>query len=362
MKTGNTQGEGRLASLDALRGLDMSFIIGLEGVILALARQFPGSEAWQNAAWHMGHAAWQGLRVYDMIFPLFVFIAGIAMGLSMQKGRSEGRKWWQQLLKLWKRALILVVLGWLVNGALSWDAGSMRFASVLGLIGISCAAAGSMALAVRSTVWRAVAAAGLLLIVWSLQFFGGDMTPAGCINARLDQHYLPGVLHYEVLDPEGLLCLVSATALALGGMVCGGIMVQVQNPWQRLSIMAGTGVLLIVGGLYCGPIIKNIWSTGFTVSMAGWGFIIMAAMHLVVDVWGLTKWAFPLRVIGMNALFIYLATHIISFNALTARVFSGTIRCLVPERWGGVAHYAAYLLLAWGLCYLLYRRRIFIKI
>lgn len=358
MKTGNTQGEGRLASLDALRGLDMSFIIGLEGVILALARQFSGSEAWQNAAWHMGHAAWQGLRVYDMIFPLFVFIAGIAMGLSMQKGR----KWWQQLLKLWKRALILVVLGWLVNGALSWDTATMRFASVLGLIGISCAAAGSMALAVRSTAWRAVAAAGLLLIVWSLQYFGGDMTPAGCINAWIDQRYLPGVRHHEVLDPEGVLCLVSATALTLGGMVCGSIMIQVQNVWLRLCIMAGTGLLLVVGGLCCGPIIKSIWSTGFTVSMAGWGFIIMAAMHLVIDVCGLTKWAFPLRVIGMNALFIYLATHIISFNALTARIFSGTIRCLVPEGWGGVAHATAYLLLAWGLCYLLHRRRIFIKI
>ncbi len=362
MNTDKRQGGMRLASLDALRGADMSLIIGLDMLLRSLAGHFAGSSAWQKVGWHMGHAAWEGLRVYDMVFPLFVFIAGIAMGLSQQRGRNEGRKWWQQLLKLWKRAAILVVLGWLINGSLSWDAGSMRYASVLGLIGLCSAAAGSIALMVKQTHRLAVAAALILAGVWATQYFWGDMSPSGCVNAYVDQHYLPGVLHYEVIDPEGVLCVVAATALALGGMVCGGIILQVQQAARRVGILFGIGVGLIVAGLYCGPIIKNIWSTGFTVSMLGWGFLCMACMHGVVDVLGWQRWCFPLRVIGMNALFIYLFTHILPFDALTARIFGGCIRCLVPDGWDNVAHYALYLLLAWWLCYILYRRKVFFKI
>lgn len=362
MNTGNIQEEGRLASLDALRGADMCIIIGVDMLLRALAGLYSGSEVCQKAAWHMGHAAWSGLRVYDMVFPLFVFISGIAMSISMQRGHSRGLKWWRQLAKLWQRAAILVILGWLVNGALSWDLHSMRYASVLGLIGISCAAAGSIGLLVRSTAWRAVAAMLIMGGVWAAQWWGGDMSPAGSINAWLDQHYLPGILHYEVLDPEGILCIVSATALALSGMVCGGIITRVKKAPLRMGVLTGIGLLFTIGGLFCGPIIKNIWSTGYTVSMVGWGFLFMALMHLTIDVWGLRKWSFPLRVIGTNALFIYLVTHILPFDALTSRIFGGCIQYLVPDNWHSVAHAAAYLLLAWSLCFLLYRRRIFIKI
>lgn len=362
MDTDNVQEGGRLASLDVLRGADMSIIIGVDMLLRSLAGHFNGNEVWQKLAWHMGHAAWSGLRIYDMVFPLFVFIAGIAMSLSMQKNHRQGRRGWWQLGKMWKRALILVILGWLVNGALSWDSNSMRYASVLGLIGISCAMAGSLGLLVRSTLWRAIAAGIIVACVWVLQFFGGDMSPSGCINAWVDQHYLPGILHYTVLDPEGPLCIVSATALALSGMVCGDIITRVQKRLLRLGLLAGLSGIFIAGGLFCGPIIKNIWSTGFTISMIGWGFLFMAAAHLIVDICGWSKWCFPLRIIGMNALFIYICTHILPFEALTARVFSGSIRLLVPEAWCNVAHYTAYIILAWLLCYFLYRRRIFIKI
>ncbi len=340
----------------------MLIIVGLDGVLRAIAAQNSGNEIWQEVARQMGHAAWEGLRVYDMVFPLFVFIAGIAMGISQQKQRQKEHKAWQIASKLWLRAGILVVLGWVVNGALSWDSGSMRYASVLGLIGISCAIAGSIGLVIRHAAARAGIAAGVAAAIWMMHHTMGDMSPSGCLNARIDQLYLPGVLHYEVLDPEGLLCQVSAVVLALSGMVCSS-MLNIHRTAPRIAAMLGTGILLMyVGTTCCGPIIKNIWSCAFVVSTAGWGFLLMGAMHLIIDVWGLRRWAFPLRVVGMNPLFIYLCTHILPFDSLTARLFGGTIRCIVPEAWYGVAHHTAYLLLAWTLCYYLYRRRIFLKI
>lgn len=363
MNTGKAEEGRRLLSLDALRGADMMLIIGADALLVALAALYPGNETWGKIAWHMGHAAWRGLRIYDMIFPLFVFISGIAMGLSWQERKQQGCSRTKQAVKLWKRACILVMMGWLVNGSISWEMSSMRYASVLGLIGISGAMAGSVQLTTaRPAAWGSVAII-LIATVGCLQHFCGDMTPAGCINAWIDQHFLPGVLHYEVLDPEGLLCIVSATALSLSGMVCGSIIRNIRHSVWRLSILSSIGLLCIaIGATCCGPIIKQIWSAAFTTSMVGWGFLLMSIMHLLTDVFKLQKWVLPLQIVGTNALFIYLATQLLPFDALTARLFGGTIRLLVPESLTAVAHCTASMLLAWGLCYWLWRRKIFIKI
>lgn len=351
----------RLGSLDALRGLDMAIIIGLDGLTYALAAQFPESPFWQGAREQMGHVWWEGLALYDVIFPLFVFLAGVSMFLSQRKRRAEGSNSWRLAGKLWKRALILVVLGWIVNGALEWDLDRMRYASVLGLIGISCAAAGSIALAVRR-VWAVALCAALLLGgVWAAQHWGGDMTPEGCVNAAIDAAVCPGILHYGSYDPEGPLCLVSATALALLGWLAGrSFTARIKAPFRALGLI-GVGAALVFAG-FQGEVIKNIWTPAFVLSSAGISCIALGVFHLLMEGCGLRGWAFPLRVIGLNALFIYVLTHIIPFSELNARLFGGSIRHLVPETWQPVALNATCLLLAWLVCFAMYRRKIFIKI
>ena len=61
----------RLESLDALRGLDAALIIGL-GTALWHVHTACSSDFWNEVRYHMGHVEWEGLRVYDLIFPLFV--------------------------------------------------------------------------------------------------------------------------------------------------------------------------------------------------------------------------------------------------------------------------------------------------
>ena len=187
----------------------MLVILGLDALILLLASRAPGNGPLNTAAIQMTHAGWQGLRLYDLVFPVFVFIAGVSMSFSLSRHADEKTGPGPGLLKIWKRASLLVLLGMLVNGPLTWTE-DMRYASVLGLIGLSCAMGGTCVLLLRRRKAITAAAGGILALVALLQFSGGDFTPSGSVNSWLDAHMLPGSLHGGTFDPEGPLCIISA--------------------------------------------------------------------------------------------------------------------------------------------------------
>lgn len=350
----------RLNSLDALRGLDMLIILGIDTLVYTLYPLYSNNEAWQWLRQQMGHAPWDGLRIYDCVFPLFVYMAGLAMFFSLSRRMDCSP--WRTLGKLWWRALVLVLLGFLVNGPISWDLSKMRCASVLGLIGISGAAAGTLVQACRGRMMGILLlAAGILTGVGLAQHLGGNYTPTGCINAWIDARMCPGVLYSGSYDPEGPLCIVSATALNLLGYGTGRIfMLMPQRGLRVASILAG-GVLLLAAGYFL-PVIKGIWTPGFVLCAAGIGCICISIFHVIIDVLGWIRWSLPLRVVGMNALAAYVVTHLVSLHMLSARMLSGTWALILPAEWVRVANAAVALLLGWLLCYFLYCKRVFIKL
>ena len=310
----------RLHSLDALRGLDMLIILGLDALVLLLASRNPESAFLQEAARQMTHARWEGLHLYDLVFPVFVFISGVSMSFSLGKYTSGNASSVPGLLHLWKRALVLAFLGLLVNGTLTWTE-SMRYASVLGLIGFSCAIAGTC------------------ILLW-----------------------LAGRLHGGVFDPEGPLCVVSASVLCLGGWLAGKFLKESRlSPVHLCAAMAGAGLLLfcaarMLDGLY--PIIKSMWTGTFVLAAAGISLTLLSLFHLAVDVWNKGKWAlwaFPLRVIGINALAAYLINSLLNIHALNRRVFSGIADFFTPFQPVFLA--VSLLVLQWLVLYFLDRRR-----
>ncbi len=353
---------GRLFSLDALRGLDMLCIAGLELLVWALALTFPGAPGLAWLAAQFRHCPWEGLTLYDCIFPLFVFLAGVSMSFSLSRGGSPGKA----SLRLLRRAALLIVFGWAVNGAVTLDA-SMRYASVLGLIGLSCLFGGLVCL---YSGWRGAATMALLLLVgvgaWQCGY--GELTPRGCINAYLDQLLLPGRLHNGSYDPEGLLCIVSATAMNLLGMLSGCWLRAAGGTCSRVLGLLLTGGAFFALGYYAlpelgYPCVKNIWTSSFVLAAAGISMLLLALFHLLVDVLpGGAAASFPLRVVGMNALACYLLTHVVDFSALTNRLFCGLSHLLMPADWQRVALAGAFMLLIWGILFLFYRRRIFFKV
>lgn len=350
----------RLESLDTLRGMDAALIIGLGTALWGVYTACP-TPFWEDVRYHMEHTPWEQIRVFDLIFPLFVYLSGISLNFSVRKRGSTGSGTGKLLLHMWYRALALVLLGILVNGPLVWDTDAMRCASVLGLIGISGAMAGTLVLVLRKTWLIATSAGVILTAVFLMQYMGGDMTPMGCFNAKVDAMLCPGKLYYGVIDPEGPLCILSATALALGGYLSGRVFSTAYSAPRRVFTLLVIGGIAIVIGLL-GPCIKNIWTPCFVLLSGGIGAILMAVFHLIIDVWQLRRWAWPFKIIGCNALFIYLFTNIIAFGQLTERLLGGSIREFIATPWHTFAYGMGYFLLAWLLCLLFYKHRIFVKV
>lgn len=341
----------------------MLLIIGLDALVYRLAPLYPSNRTWQIIREQMGHSVWEGMTVYDMIFPLFVFMAGISMSFSLSRQQREGKTGGRMIAKMWKRAMLLIILGWIINGPLVWDAEQMRYASVLGLIGISGALAGSWVALSKSHVKGAVAGAALILFaIGVLQGTGGDMTPTGCFNSKVDTLLCPGILHSGSYDPEGPLCILSASALCLLGYAAGLFLTQSDRSEKKrsLSLLLCGGILLIIGGQL--TVIKGIWTPGFVLSCGGIGMILMGILHRITDVAGIRRWCYPLTVVGSNALFIYMFTHLFSFQALAERLCCGVYRIILPPEWLAAGYAGTGLLLAWLLCLFLYRRRLFIRL
>ncbi|WP_290566078.1 acyltransferase family protein [Akkermansia sp.] len=353
----------RLHSLDALRGLDMLIILGLDALVLLLASRNPESAFLQEAGRQMTHAAWGGLRLYDLVFPVFVFISGVSMSFSLARHTDGNAPAAPGLLKIWKRALILALLGMLVNGTLTWTE-NMRYASVLGLIGFSCAIAGTCILLLRRQGSVAAAGAALFALVAVLQFTGGNFTPGGSVNSWVDTHWLPGRLHGGTFDPEGPLCIISAAALCLAGWLAGSLLRKNRERPVRfclLTLAAGSLLFcaaLALDGVY--PIIKNMWTGTFILGAAGASLIALSLFHLAVDVWKGGSWAFPLRIIGLNALAAYLIHALVNVHELNRRIFSGAADFFPSVQPVFLA--VSLLLLQWLVLFAFFRRSLFIKL
>src|SRR5438045_6413926 len=126
----------RLYSLDALRGFDMFWIMGAEDIVHTMAKA-SGSPFWQGFSEQLEHPAWNGFHFYDLIFPLFLFIAGVAtpysVGRELEKGKSRNEVLWRVI----KRGLILVLFGIIYNkGFQLRPLSSIRFVSVLRRLGV----------------------------------------------------------------------------------------------------------------------------------------------------------------------------------------------------------------------------------
>ena len=151
----------RLLSLDALRGFDMFFIMGGAELLRALAKMWPNTVT-DAIAGQMHHMDWEGFAFYDMIFPLFLFIAGISFPFSYAKNLSVGMPRQQIYGKVLKRALILIALGVIYNGFFKLELDTQRFYSVLGRIGLAWGLAAVIYMNFNAK-WRIGWAAGLLL-------------------------------------------------------------------------------------------------------------------------------------------------------------------------------------------------------
>ena len=370
---GSVKGAGRLYSLDALRGFDMFWITGGQKLVFALATVtgWPLFE-WMNSQMH--HVEWNGFAFYDMIFPLFLFLAGVSMPYSFASRASKGDSRRKIYIHAAKRMLILVVLGMLVNRILELDPDNLRFASVLGRIGIAWFLAAMIVLnaGIRWQVawfWSLLIIYCLLMLLVPVPGFGaGDLSPEGNLAGFIDRLLLPGTMYTEFNEPEGILSTIPSVSTALLGVFAGHLLRLERGGLtglQKAVIIIGAGIISLFLGILWGtffPVNKNLWTSSFVLYAGGWSLMLLGLFYLVIDVWRIKKWAFFFVVIGMNSITIYvLQNRILRFDIIRDFFLKG-IYDLSPAMVQPFISALGYIAVVWIFLWFLWRKRIFLKV
>ena len=356
----------------------MFWIIGGASLIHELTKYLDSIESAASPFFHaindqLHHVEWNGFTFYDMIFPLFLFIAGVAMPFSLTNRLNRGEDKIKLMRHVIQRGLILVLLGIVYNNGLfqsSFD--EMRFPSVLGRIGLAYMFAGLIVLNTKflgQIYWFV----GLLLGYWTAMMWlplpghtAGVLTMEGSLAGYIDSHLIPGRLYKGVHDSEGLLATIPAISTALLGALTGLFLSPDSRqfqPWMKAVWLVIAGVTLLCLGKgwdLVFPINKNLWSSSFVVYVGGWSLIFLSFFYLIIDVFGFKKWAIIFTVIGLNPILIYMAPKFFNFS-YTANAFFGGLAGF-NEDFKPVIMVIAALAIKWLLLYFLYRKKLFLRI
>jgi predicted acyltransferase len=360
----------RLLSLDALRGFDMFLIIGGTYLLETFIEAFHlTSLDW--LARQMHHIPWHGLSFEDVIFPLFLYMVGVSLGFSttssLNKGMSKNDIYW----KAFKRMLLLSLLGIIYkNNPLHFNWDEIRYVSVLGRIGVTGFIA-TLIVVNTNLKGQILWIIGLLVSYWAAMLFipvpgygAGDLSIEGNLAGYIDRIIVPGRLKDGIVDELGYFEHIPSTALVLMGAITSFIFRTQASDYKKVTILSITGGGLIVLGVLWGfhfPINKHLWSSSFILTTGGISFLFMALFYLVIDVWEYKKWSIPFMIIGVNSIFIYLASSLINFRYTANYLFNGFMQ-MTAEAGQAFILQLGVLALEFLLLYFLYRKKIFFKV
>jgi predicted acyltransferase len=361
----------RLFSLDALRGFDMFWIMGGEEIFHGMAKA-TGSPFWGAIANQFTHPDWNGFHLYDLIFPLFLFMAGVSTPFSVGRELEKGKTRQQLLLRVIKRAFILVLLGLVVNNGIKiMPISEIRFPSVLGRIGIAYMFANIIYLYSKER-WQMFWFAFFIIGYWLLLKFTsapgfpiGDLTMKGNFASYVDRSILPGRLYLGIHDPEGLFSTIPAISTGILGILTGILLKKGGiTQMRKVATMAVVGVIFLILAQIWNldfPINKNLWTSSFVLHVGGLSLLLMALFYYIIDVKGHKKWAFYFRVIGMNSILIYISGHFIKWD-YTNEGFFGWIGQLVGDPFNIVVMAICYVMVKWLFLYYLYTKKTFLRV
>lgn len=367
---------GRLMSIDALRGLDMICLLGGHRILFAVANDAPEGSLLHSLKQQFTHVKWEGFHFWDFIFPLFLFLIGMAVPLSINKrlacGDTQGRILRHALVRFWW----MVFFGWWINGKLlAWDPQQMQLSySVLMMLGFGYIIAVALVL---YTTLRAqiVVTAGILIGYWALQMF---VPVPGHVMGRFEEgaifsdwvyDHSIGLLGKPWSSPHGRgwpITLWTHGATAMLGVFASGILKARMTEAKKVQRLLLLGCACAAAGWLWSfhfPIVKNRWTSSYALWCGGLSYLLIALFYWVIDVKGWRKWAGLFVAIGNNSILAYLTESLFMgvFAALATVLFGG-LKLWMGTYWHGVWMAAATAVLAWLLFLYLHRRKLYLRL
>lgn len=307
--------EKRLFSLDALRGFTMFWIIGGSELAIAVTRYIypPLADAVET---QLFHATWKGFTALDMVMPIFLFIVGAAMPFALAKGIRPGASLRKVYWRIARRFATLWCLGILIQLLKQVDMGEMPafelYSNTLQAIAIGYLVA-SIALIHLRLAGQIVVMVALILGYWALLVFvpfGGH--PAGTLDRTAN---FALYVDMQLLGPfrrdhsfTWIITSLGFSASVLLGAMAGHLLRSSMTVPRRLAAMILLGLTCMACGWmwsYWHPLNRHLWTSSMILWTGGWGFLFLALFHAVIDLAKVRRWAYPLILIGANALLAY---------------------------------------------------------
>lgn len=369
----------RLLSLDVFRGITIA------GMILV---NTPGT--WGYVYPPLLHADWHGATPTDWVFPFFLFIVGVAIPLALGKRLDRGDNKQQIMLKILRRTLLIFAIGLFLAGFPKFDFANIRIPGVLQRIAIVYFFCSLIFVYIRN--WRAqlLISVGLLVLYWALMTLvpvpGGyppNLQPEANLGAWLDRTIL-GTNHLwkqsVTWDPEGLLSTIPAIVTGMVGVFTGLWIKTDRNDYQKLTGLFAIGTILLALSLTWDiffPINKKIWTSSYVLYTGGIALLFLGVVYWLVDVLQYKIWIKPFVVYGTNALFAYIMSSFIvklmlipkfelpdgGTQNLYGKIYSDIFEPMFASPYNASLAFAiTYVLFILGLTWILYWRKIFIKV
>jgi predicted acyltransferase len=356
-----------------------------------------GSGAWPQ----MRHAEWNGLTATDLVFPTFLFVVGASIVFAYEARLARGAKRAELAWHTAKRAGILFLLGMVVNGFPFFKLEHLRIYGVLQRIAICYLVVGLFYLWDKR-LWTKVAVLGAalagywVLVRWvpvpgagmpgrDIPFLDKDMN----LVAWLDRHIFPYHLYedwttHNLCDPEGLLSDLPAVGTTLLGLLTGlWLRGQRAVKSKTLGLAAGAAVCLASGYLWSVwfPLNKKMWTSSYVLVAAGWSLVVFTLAFWAVEQKGWSKKGlgkglmWPCLVFGSNAITAYMFSELMSGGLDSIHFLSGGRRmdpliwmsvhvfAHIPDPgWAAFAYSFSFMAVCFIPVWVMYRKRIFLKV
>ncbi|MGH7655937.1 MAG: acyltransferase family protein [Gemmatimonadaceae bacterium] len=374
----------RILALDVFRGLTVA------GMLLV---NDPGT--WSAIYPPLEHAEWNGWTPTDVIFPFFLFIAGVTTHLSLSARRAQGADDKALQRQIIRRGALIVLFGLFMAVFPFYPLDRithLRIPGVLQRIGVAYAIAALISL--RTTLkQQAVIVASILIGYWFVMTLvpvpgamGGiganlNTAPARTLAAWTDRFLLGGHLWINSVtwDPEGPLSTIPAIGTAMLGIFAGRWLAEPRPLDERLNGLFAVGALGMMAGLmwnWSFPINKSLWTSSFVVFTAGMACVSIAAISWVIDVKRVTWWTRPVVIYGVNPIIAFVGSGLmermiytvwkVNFHGVPtpvqAVVYESVFRPMLAPRNASLAFAISFVLLWYLILWALARKNIIFKV
>jgi len=367
-KTGSVR-TGRLMSLDVFRGMTIAFMIIVNT---------PGT--WSHVFAPLRHAKWHGCTPTDLVFPSFLFIAGVAVYYSLKKYNFEFSG--SSLFRILRRVALIFAAGLFLNifPHFDRDYSTLRILGVLQRIALAYGLGAIIVLLVkRNYIW--IVTAIILLGYWALMYFLGGSDPyslEGNLATRVDTAIMGANHLYKgfgiPFDPEGLVSTIPAVGTVLLGFMAGNLIGSFGTSWKTVGYLAAIGAALVAAGLVWGqffPINKPLWTSSYVLYAGGIGMILLSFLFVIIDIWGLKGWTGFFNTFGTNPMFTYLLAGVWTKTMLSVKIGEVTLYnwifthlcspLFAEQKIASLMFALMQVLIIWAFGYLLYRKKIILR-